>query len=72
MKPSFAGQVITYSLTIPSNSAHPEAAAAFVAFLLGPEGRRIMEQNYHPMFATPRCDNLESVPEELRGSASSS
>ena len=66
VNPSFEGQVITYSLTIPSNSAQPDAASLFVQFLLGPEGRRIMEQNYHPMLATPRCDNVESAPEELR------
>jgi molybdate/tungstate transport system substrate-binding protein len=66
VNPSFEGQVITYSLTIPSNSAQPNAASLFVQFLLGPDGRRIMEQNYHPMFATPRCDNLESAPIELR------
>ena len=64
--PSFEGQFITYALTIPSNSAAPNAASLFVQFLLGPDGRRIMEENYHPMFATPRCDNLESVPQELR------
>jgi molybdate/tungstate transport system substrate-binding protein len=66
VNPSFEGQVITYSLTIPSNSAQPDAASLFVQFLLGSDGRRIMEQNYHPMFATPRCDNLENAPEELR------
>jgi molybdate/tungstate transport system substrate-binding protein len=66
VKPSFEGQVITYSLTIPSNSAHPDAARLFVEFLLGPDGRRIMEQSYHPMFSTPRCDNLEAVPTELK------
>ena len=67
VKPSFVGQVITYSLTIPSNAGNPEAAAAFVSFLLGPEGRKIMDQYHQLMFATPRCDNLDAVPEELRG-----
>jgi molybdate/tungstate transport system substrate-binding protein len=66
VKPSFEGQPITYSLTIPSNSAQPQAASLFVQFLLGPDGRRIMEQNYHPMFATPTCDNLEALPQELK------
>jgi molybdate/tungstate transport system substrate-binding protein len=67
VKPSFEGQPITYSLTIPSNADQPKAASQFVQFLLGADGRRIMEQNYHPMFATPRCDNLEALPQELRG-----
>jgi molybdate/tungstate transport system substrate-binding protein len=66
VNPSFDGQVIAYSLTIPSNAAHPDAAGQFIQFLLGPDGRRIMEQNYHPMFATPRCDNLQAAPVELR------
>jgi molybdate/tungstate transport system substrate-binding protein len=66
VSPSFEGQPITYSLTIPSNSAQPDAASLFVQFLLGPDGRRIMEQNFHPMFPTPRCDNLENAPAGLR------
>jgi molybdate/tungstate transport system substrate-binding protein len=67
VKPSFEGQPITYSLTIPSNAAQPKAASLFVQFLLGADGRRIMEQNYHPMLATPRCDNLGALPQDLRG-----
>jgi molybdate/tungstate transport system substrate-binding protein len=66
VKPSFQGQVITYSLTIPSNSARPQAAAEFIAFMLGPEGRGIMEQYHQPMLVPPRCDNLEAVPDELK------
>jgi molybdate/tungstate transport system substrate-binding protein len=67
VKPSFAGLPITYSLTIPSNAAHPDAAALFVQFLLGPEGRAIMERNYHPLLARPWCDSPEKLPPELRG-----
>ncbi len=67
VKPSFEGLPITYSLTIPSNAAHPDAASLFVQFLLGPEGRAIMERHYHPMLAQPWCDNLGALPEELRG-----
>ncbi len=67
VKPSFEGLPITYSLTIPSNAAHPAAASLFVQFLLGPEGRAIMDRNYHPMFAHPSCDNLDALPQELRG-----
>jgi molybdate/tungstate transport system substrate-binding protein len=65
--PTFEGQPITYSLTIPSNAAHPDAAAQFIQFLLGPEGRAIMERNYHPMLVQPWCDNLDKLPQELRG-----
>jgi molybdate/tungstate transport system substrate-binding protein len=65
--PSFEGLPITYSLTIPSNAAHPDAAGVFVQFLLGPEGRAIMERNYHPMLAEPWCDSPEKLPPDLRG-----
>jgi molybdate/tungstate transport system substrate-binding protein len=66
VKPSFEGQPITYSLTIPSNAAHPDGAGLFVQFLLGPEGRAIMERNYHPMLAQPWCDNPDKLPSALR------
>ena len=65
--PIFEGQPITYSLTIPSNAAQPEAAAQFVQFLIGPEGRSIMEKDYHPMLSQPLCDNLDALPQELKG-----
>ncbi len=67
VKPSFEGLPITYSLTVPSNAAHPDAAGLFVQFLLGPEGRAIMDRNHHPMLAQPWCDNLDELPQGLRG-----
>ena len=45
VKPEFPGEPIRYGATIPSNAREPEAAAVFLAYLLGPEGRRIMAEN---------------------------
>ena len=36
------GQPIVYALSIPKAAPHPAAAARFVAFLLSPDGRRLM------------------------------
>ena len=66
VKPSFAGQAIRYSLTIPSNAAQPAAAQAFVAFLLGPEAKQILESYDHPVISQPRCDNLDALPPALK------
>ena len=53
VKPEFPGESIRYGATIPSNAREPEAAATFLAYLLGPEGQRIMAENYQPMIARP-------------------
>ncbi len=39
-----AGAPIVYGITIPSAAAHPAAARAFLRFVLGPEGRRILDR----------------------------
>jgi molybdate/tungstate transport system substrate-binding protein len=50
VQPEFRGEQISYGITIPSNAPHPDEAALFIAFLLGPEGRAIMKADYHPLF----------------------
>jgi molybdate/tungstate transport system substrate-binding protein len=42
----FRGAPIAYALTIPRHAPHPEAAAAFVAFIVSDEGRAILEGAY--------------------------
>ncbi len=64
--PLFAGEVIAYGLTIPSNAPHPDEAARFVAYLLGPEGRRIMQDNHHPLFDAVQADHLDLLPDAVR------
>lgn len=66
VKPEFRGERIGYGITIPSNAPHPKEAALFIAFLLSPEGRDIMEANHHPMFETPLGDGYASIPPELQ------
>lgn len=67
VKPEFQGQQISYGITIPANAPHPAAAAEFIAFLLSPEGRNIMEkQNYQPMFDPVLADGYNNVPDILK------
>jgi molybdate/tungstate transport system substrate-binding protein len=66
VKPEFTGEVIGYGLTIPSNAPHPEQAAEFIAFLLGPEGQAVMQANSHPLIIPPQAHNFEALPEALK------
>ncbi len=66
VKPVFRGERIGYGITIPASAAHPAEAAQFIAFLLGPEGRAIMEANHHPMFEVPLAFGYEQMPAELQ------
>ncbi|MEW5719673.1 MAG: tungstate ABC transporter substrate-binding protein WtpA, partial [Chloroflexota bacterium] len=65
VKPEFTGEVIGYGLTIPSNAPHPKQAEDFIAFLLGPKGRAIMEQNQHPLIS-PQADRRDALPANLK------
>jgi len=42
---TISGQPIVYALSIPKAAPHPAAAERFVAFLLSPDGRRLMRAN---------------------------
>ena len=66
VKPEFNGEVIGYGVTIPSNAPHPEQAKEFIAFLLGPKGRAVMEANQHPLITPPQADHLDLVPQSLK------
>ncbi len=66
VKPEFNGEVIGYGITIPANAPNPEEAQAFVEFLLGPQGRAIMDANSHPVFETPQVDHYQTLPESLK------
>lgn len=66
VKPKFRGERIGYGITIPTGAPHPAEAEQFIAFLLSPEGRAIMEANHHPMFETPPAMGYERVPEALQ------
>jgi molybdate/tungstate transport system substrate-binding protein len=66
VKPEFRGERIGYGITIPSNAPHPKEAALFIAFLLGPEGRALMEADHHPLFDPALGDGYTNIPTELQ------
>ncbi len=66
VKPKFRGEQIGYGITIPASAPHPAEAEQFISFLLGPQGRAVMEAAYHPMFETPLADGYEHMPAVLQ------
>jgi molybdate/tungstate transport system substrate-binding protein len=66
VQPRFRGERIGYGITIPSSARHPEEAVLFITFLLGPEGRAVMEAHAHPMFDPPTADRYDRVPIRLQ------
>jgi molybdate/tungstate transport system substrate-binding protein len=66
IKPQFRGERIGYGITIPVNAPHPDEATLFIAFLLSPEGRAIMEADHHPMFDPFPSDGYANMPENLQ------
>jgi molybdate/tungstate transport system substrate-binding protein len=66
VKPEFNGEVIGYGITIPTNAPHPEQAVKFLAFLLSPEGRAVMEANHHPLITPAEVDDYDALPDRLK------
>lgn len=66
VKPQFVGDQIRYGITIPSNAPHSAEAQEFIAFLLSPEGQKIMAENSHPMTEKITTDNYDALPESLK------
>jgi len=66
VKPEFQGEYIKYGVTIPSNAPHPDLAAEFVAFVLGPEGQKVMAADHHPLIQPPRLHRQDCAPEAVR------
>lgn len=66
VKPEFKGEQIGYGITIPSGALHPKEAELFIAFLLGPEGRKIMEQDHHALLEPPGADGYDHLPEAIK------
>ncbi len=67
LKPVFRGEPIGYGITIPSNAPQPELARRFIEFLLGPQGRQIMLQNYQTILDPLQCDGVAHMPPALAG-----
>jgi molybdate/tungstate transport system substrate-binding protein len=66
VRPVFRGGEIRYAFTIPENAPDPAPARQFVAFMLGPEGRRILRDDHQPLLTPPTVDNADAAPEEVR------
>ncbi len=66
VKPQFNGEVIGYGVTIPSNAPHPRQAQDLIAFLLGAQGRAVMEANHHPLITPPQADHHDLLPPALK------
>ncbi len=66
LKPIFKGEQIGYGITIPSNAPQPALAAEFIAFLFGPQGRQIMQENFQPLLEHPLCDQPDQMPPALQ------
>jgi len=61
------GKPCVYGVTIPKSALSPELAEAFVAFLIGPEGQAIMEQQGQPPIVPPVASTgKEKLPASLR------
>ncbi len=64
------GEPMAYGVTIPKNAPNPEAAMAFVAFLLDADkGLAIMEENGQPGIVPAPSTTWEYIPEALKGFA---
>ncbi|MCG6971910.1 MAG: tungstate ABC transporter substrate-binding protein WtpA [Desulfobacterales bacterium] len=63
------GAPMVYGITIPSNAPDPEWAVKFLAFVLGPRGRDIMEKNgqhaIYPIKLTGDANQLPSAIKQL-------
>lgn len=60
------GAPMVYGMTIPKTAQNPELAVKFIAFVLGSEGQRIMQENGQPEFVPARVDRFDTLPSELK------
>ena len=55
-----------YTVTVVNDAPHVRAAKAFLAFLLGPAGRSLLERGGLSLAAAPTVTGSKSVPDSLR------
>lgn len=60
------GASMIYGLTIPKTAHSPSWAARFIAFVLGPEGQKIMKKNGQPEIIPALVDNFDVLPQLLK------
>lgn len=66
VKPEFKGEQIGYGITIPTGAPHAKEAEQYIAFLLGPEGHNIMQENFQPLLEPLTAAGYESLPVDLK------
>jgi molybdate/tungstate transport system substrate-binding protein len=59
------GKPIVYGITIVKDAPHPKLALEFAAFLLGPEGRKVISENFQEPIAPALVPDPTKVPPEL-------
>ena len=61
------GKPMVYGIVVPKNAPNKEAAIAFVAFVVGPEGRKIMRRNGQPPVSPPKATGkVDLMPSALK------
>lgn len=60
------GQPMVYGVTIPKNSSNKEGAIEFMKFLLGKEGKKIMNKNGQPSVDPLETNDYKKLPKELK------
>ena len=56
-----------YTITVLNRAPHEASARAFVAFLLGKTGRKILQSNGIVVISPPKLSGSSSVPKDLKG-----
>lgn len=65
------GVPIQFGLSIPRDAPHPKEAALYVAELLSPEGKKILQENYQPVLGSVEMTGVENIPLTIRSAVSS-
>lgn len=60
------GKPIVYGITIPATVNNEELAVEFVKFLLGEEGREVMNSSGQTTIDPPKVDDISHVPDEIK------
>lgn len=60
------GKPMVYGVTIPTNTPNRAGAEAFIEFLVGPEGRKIMVENGQPAINPGIVNNIDAVPASIK------
>ncbi|CUA95007.1 extracellular solute-binding protein [Thiomonas bhubaneswarensis] len=63
---TLTGRPIIYALTIPNSAPHPKLAQEFIAYVLGPEGQKVIAANGFIPLKQPYAMHRDKVPADLR------